>query len=166
MAQKEGASILEEQIERHLNAIGKGDVAKAFAGARRQIAISHTVENALNESTGNVIAGKLGKEMVKGKPLSGELETVAKFSRAFPKAAKEVTESMPGFSPLDFYAAAAAALVHPGAALVPVARRVARHASLGDLVQGAVSGTGGIPAGAMAGPTVSGLLQGQRSLTE
>lgn len=166
MAQREGANILEEQIERHLKSVGMADVADAFAGARRKIAISHTVENALNESTGNVVAGKLGKDLAKGKPLSGELETIAKFSRAFPKAAKEVTESMPGFSPLDFYAAAAAALVHPSAALVPVARRVARHASLGDLVQGAVSGTGGIPREALTGTTVSGLLQGQRSLTE
>jgi hypothetical protein len=40
--------------------------------------------------------------MVKGKPLSGELETVARFGQAFPKAAKEITESMPGVSPLDW----------------------------------------------------------------
>lgn len=102
MAQREAASTLEDLIGRHLEANGMGDVAESFARARRAIAMSHSVENALNESTGNVVAGKLSQQLAKGKPLSGELETVAKFGQAFPKAAKEVTESMPGISPLDW----------------------------------------------------------------
>jgi len=102
MAQREAASTLEDLIGRHLEANGMGDVAQSFAQARRAIAMTHSVENALNETTGNVIAGKLTQQMVKGKPLSGELETVARFGQAFPKAAKEVTESMPGVSPLDW----------------------------------------------------------------
>lgn len=102
MAQREAASTLEDLIGRHLEANGMGDIAKSFAQARKAIAMSHSVENALNETTGNVIAGKLGQQLAKGKPLSGELETVAQFGRAFPKAAKEVTESMPGVSPLDW----------------------------------------------------------------
>lgn len=102
MAQREAASTLEDLIERHLSANGMEDIAKSFGTARRAIAMSHSVENALNETTGNVIAGKLTQQMVKGKPLSGELETVARFGQAFPKAAKEITESMPGVSPLDW----------------------------------------------------------------
>lgn len=102
MAQREAASTLEDLIQRHLVSTGKEDLANSFGAARRAIAMSHSVENALNETTGNVIAGKLTQQMVKGKPLSGELETVARFGQAFPKAAKEVTESMPGVSPLDW----------------------------------------------------------------
>ncbi len=104
MAQREAASTLEDLIGRHLVKTGKGDVAEAFAGARKMIAMTHTVEKALNETTGNVVAGKLGQQLSKGKPLSGELEVAARFARAFPKAAKEVTESMPGASPLDWMA--------------------------------------------------------------
>lgn len=102
MAQREAAATLEDLIGRHLEASGMEDVARSFGQARRLIAMTHTVENALNESTGNVVAGKLGQQLAKGKPLSGGLDTVARFSRAFPKAAKEVTESMPGLSPLDW----------------------------------------------------------------
>ncbi len=102
MAQREAASTLEDLIQRHLTASGKQDLADSFGAARRAIAMSHSVEKALNESTANVVAGKLTQQLVKGKPLSGELETVARFGQAFPKAAKEVTESMPGVSPLDW----------------------------------------------------------------
>lgn len=102
MAQREAASTLEDLIGRHLEAKGMGDLAQSFDKARRVIAMSHSVENALNETTGNVIAGKLGQQLAKGKPLSGGLETAAQFARAFPKASKEITESMPGVSPLDW----------------------------------------------------------------
>jgi hypothetical protein len=102
MAQREAASTLEDLIQRHLTANGMEDLANSFGAARRAIAMSHSVESALNETTGNVIAGKLTQQMAKGKPLSGELETVARFGQAFPKAAKEVTESIPGVSPLDW----------------------------------------------------------------
>jgi hypothetical protein len=104
MAQREAAATLEDLIGRHLTKIGKADVAESFAGARKMIAMTYSVEKALNETTGNVVAGKLGQQLAKGKPLSGELEIAARFSRAFPKAAKEVTESMPGASPLDWIA--------------------------------------------------------------
>jgi hypothetical protein len=102
MAQREAAGTLEDLIGRHLASTGKPDLAAAFDGARRTIAKTYTVQSALNESTGNIAATALGSQLKKGKPLSGELETAAKFARAFPKAAKEVTESFPGISPWDF----------------------------------------------------------------
>ncbi len=102
MAQREAAGTLEDLISRHLASQGKEELAQSFDSARRVIAMSHSVEKALNETTGNVIAGKLGQQLAKGKPLSGELETAAQFARAFPKASKEITESMPGVSPLDW----------------------------------------------------------------
>jgi hypothetical protein len=105
MAQREAAATLEDLIGRHLVRNGMDDVANSFAGARKTIAMTHTVEKALNEATGNVSAVRLGQDLAKGKPLSGELEVAARFARAFPKAAREINESMPGASPLDWLAA-------------------------------------------------------------
>jgi hypothetical protein len=132
MAQREAASVLEDLIGRHLAATGAPEVAQSFQQARKLIAISHTVENALNEATGNVAATKLGQQMAKGKPLSGELATAAKFARAFPKAAKEVTESMPGISPLDYYGSIGAAglFQNPTLLLLPAIRMGIREALL------------------------------------
>jgi hypothetical protein len=132
MAQREAASTLEELIGRHLASQGNADLAQSFQQARRLIAVTHTIENALNESTGNVSAAKLGQQMAKGKPISGELAVAAKFARAFPKAAKEVNESMPGISPLDYYGSIGAAGLFgsPHLLLLPAARMGIREALL------------------------------------
>lgn len=143
MAQKEAAATLEDLIGRHLAANGSPEVAKSFEQARRLIAVSHTVENALNEATGNVAASKLGQQLAKGKPLTGELAVAAKFARAFPKAAKEVTESMPGISPLDYYGSIGAAGLFgsPHLLLLPAARMAIREALLSPYgQQAAVAG--------------------------
>jgi hypothetical protein len=104
-AQKKAADALESLIDRNLAKSGDEGLLKAFRGARQTIAKTYTVEKALNDSTGNVAAGKLAKELSKGKPLSGELKTIAEFGQSFPKAAQEITSSMPGVSPLDFFGA-------------------------------------------------------------
>lgn len=134
MAQKEAAATLEELVMRHLGANGMEDLAQSFDKARRAIAMSHSVENALNETTGNVVAGKLTQQLAKGKPLSGGLETAARFGQAFPKAAKEVTESMPGVSPLDWALAIGSAVGtgHPAPLAGVMARPGVRSALLSD----------------------------------
>jgi hypothetical protein len=106
--------------------------------------MSHTVENALTEATGNVSATKLGQQLTKGKPLSGELETAARFAQAFPKAAKEVNESMPGISPLDYYGSVGAAglFQNPTLLMIPAIRMGIREALLSPWGQkAAVEGT-------------------------
>lgn len=132
MAQREAAGALEDMIMRHLVANGDEEVAQMFGQARKLIAVSHTIENALNESTGNVKATELAGQLKRGKPLSGELEIAAKFAQAFPKAAREVTESMPGISPLDFYASGGASALTGNLLpmLYPAARMAIRHALL------------------------------------
>lgn len=106
-AQAQAAEVVENEIERHLNAQGQGELAGQWDDARRTIAKSYSVESAL-DGAGNVDAGKLGKQSLKGKPLSPELQTAADFANAFPKATKlgASKESMPGISPLDFVGAA------------------------------------------------------------
>jgi hypothetical protein len=137
MAQREAASTLEGMIGRHLAQQGKPELAQSFEQARRLIAMSHSVEKALNETTGNVAAGKLTQQMAKGKPLSGELAVAARFAQAFPKASKEITESMPGASPLDWMAAIATTIgtAHPAGLAVVGARPAARWAALSPMAQ-------------------------------
>lgn len=132
MAQREAAHALEELIERHLAKTGQQALAQEFQTARTLIAKTYAVQSALNESTGNVVATALGGQLKRGKYLTGELETIARFARSFPKAAREVTEAFPGISPWDFALSTTAALgtgsVLP--ALYPAARVVARKALL------------------------------------
>lgn len=96
---------LESAIERGLARRGKDgtELLKNFRDARQLIAKTHSVGDALNESTGVISATKLAQQLGRGKPLSGDLKTVAQFGQAFPKAAREFNESLPGISPLDFY---------------------------------------------------------------
>lgn len=154
MAQREAASTLEDLIGRHLANQGQADLAESFSTARRLIAMSHSVEAALNESTKNVSATKLAQQLAKGKPLSGELELAGRFAQAFPKASKEITESMPGASPLDWMAAIATTIgaQHPAGLLVVGARPAARWAALSPMAQSALVETPYAP------PSTTGVL--------
>lgn len=102
MAQREAAASLEDLIGRHLVQQGQPELAGSFDQARKLIAKTYSVQSALNESTGNVVANALGSQLKRGKPLSGQLELAARFARAFPKATRETNESQPFLSPWDF----------------------------------------------------------------
>jgi len=109
-AHKRAADAIENAIDRHLDRIkAPGDLIVDFRNARQAIAKTYSVESALNDATGNVDARKLAAQLKKGKPLSGSLKEAAQFAQQFPKAAQDVTESMPALSPLDYGAAAIAA---------------------------------------------------------
>jgi hypothetical protein len=106
-AYKQMADSMEGVVERNIAAAGDDATAllKDFRDARQLIAKTYSVESAMNKATGNINARKLAQQLAKGKPLSGELKTAARFGLAFPKAADEITSSMPGISPLDYAAA-------------------------------------------------------------
>jgi hypothetical protein len=107
---KAASTALEDAIDRNLAANGQADLLGNFRNARQTIAKTYSVEKALNESTGNVSAQKLAAQLGRGKPLSDELKTAAQFAQAYPKAAQEITSSMPGISPLDYGFSAGAGL--------------------------------------------------------
>lgn len=65
----------------------------AFREARKTIAKTYSIEQALNESTGSVDARKFAQQLQRGKPLQGDLKKIAQFAQAFPKAAAPVTDS-------------------------------------------------------------------------
>lgn len=113
-AQRNAADALEEMVGRHLSKVNRPELARKFDDARRTIAKTYTVQNAL-ETTGNVNASKLAALLRKDRPLSPELTTAARFAGAFPKAAAVPEKSgSPGVSALDF------ALTAGGAATLPI----------------------------------------------
>lgn len=136
-ASKQAADALEDMLERHLTAAGNPDALKAFREARTLIAKTYSVQNGLNSQTGNVSAQALAKQLQKGKPLSGDLRTIAETADAFPKATQALKEAPKAVSPLDFAVATTTGVAtgNPLAALMLGARPVARNALLSRLVQ-------------------------------
>lgn len=139
-AQKEAAKALEDLIARNLKQNGLDTLFDAWQAARTQIAKIKTVEKAVNDATGNVAAGRLAKELDKGRMLSGELRTVAQAGKAFPKALREVTESMPGISPLDYAVGGGLGTIsgNPMLLAAPLARPMLRHLILSPAYQRAM----------------------------
>lgn len=105
-ALKSGAGALEDAIDAHLTQIdAPADVLKNFRDARQLIAKTYTVEKALNGETGDVSAQVLAKMLQKGKPMSGDLKTIARAGSSFPKATQSLKEAPKAVSPLDYGAA-------------------------------------------------------------
>lgn len=101
-AYKKIADAFEGAIDTHLKSINNPELIKNYRQARQQIAKSFSVESALIEGSGNVSAKKLAAELQKGKPLTGELKTIAEFANVFPKAAQPPSAvSGPGVSNLS-----------------------------------------------------------------
>lgn len=101
-ALKGGADALEQAIDDHLSAFGPSKLLTDFRDARQLIAKTYSVQKGLNDTTGDISAQALAKQLQKGRPLSGELRTVAEVSNAFPKATQSLKEAPKAVSPLDF----------------------------------------------------------------
>jgi len=136
--QDQAQKMLEGLVDRNLQAAGMPDAVRALQAARVQIAKTYSVQKALNDSTGDVVAGKLAQQLARGKPLSGNLQTIAQTAQAFPKAMQNMTSSVPPISPLD---AGVAAISHGLKGLATVgARPLARSLLLSGPYQRAMVG--------------------------
>lgn len=82
------ADAFEGAIDDALSTSGQKDLLSAYRAARENIAKSGSVEKAIREGSGTLDARKLAAELQKGKFLSGELKTIAKFGNVFDKAAQ------------------------------------------------------------------------------
>lgn len=84
------AKALEDQIERQLAMQGKNgaELLKNFRDARRRMAISHTVEDAIKEGSGSVNAATLARDVQGGEPLSGDILKAAKFANTVPSVTR------------------------------------------------------------------------------
>jgi hypothetical protein len=138
-AAKKASQALEDALEAHLQSVGNPQALQAFKDARQLIAKTYTVEKALNPTTGTVDARKLGQQITKGKPLSGELKAAGDFANRFPKAAQasEGMGSLPQTSPLDWAMGGGLAMGtgNPLMLASMAARPTARAAILSPMVQ-------------------------------
>lgn len=138
-AQSSVAGALEDLIERNLTQAGNPDLLSKYQSARQTLAKTYDVEKALNTASGNIDASKLAAQLKKGRPLTGELKTIAEFALQFPKAAQSLERmgSLPQVSPLDFGGAAAMSGVtaNPLYMASVMARPAARAAVLSGPVQ-------------------------------
>jgi hypothetical protein len=80
-------------LDKSLQQLGSKELLQRLKDARVLIAKTHSVEGALNPSTGTVSGTKLAQQLAKGKPLSGDLKSAAQFAQAFPKASREILDS-------------------------------------------------------------------------
>lgn len=87
-AQIDVSNALENQIERSLVAAKRPDAStmlEQFRLSRQRMAISHTIEDAIKEGGGSVIAAKLARDIQSGKYVSGDIKTIAEFANVFPR---------------------------------------------------------------------------------
>jgi hypothetical protein len=90
-AQRALATALEDQIERSITASGAPNAAEMldnFRAARQRMAISHSIEDAIREGTGNVSATKLANDLQHGRYLTGDLRTISEFANRFPRVSE------------------------------------------------------------------------------
>lgn len=151
-AQMKIAGSLEDLIDRNLKQAGSPELLAAYRDARTTLAKVYDVEKALNSASGNVNAQRLAELQKKGRPLTGDLKTIADFASQFKTAAQPVDRmgSLPQLSPLDF-GFAGAAQTPAGLLLRPGARSLA----LSPMVQNRL----GIKPGTTAADRVAGLLE-------
>ncbi len=129
-ATREASDALEGMLERHLQTTGAPDALQAFREARQAIARTYTVEKALNAATGDVSAPILANALKRGKPLSGDLRTIAEAGQAFPKAMQALKEAPKSLSPLDWAVAGGGAMTGNPLALGSLAVRPAVRSAL------------------------------------
>jgi hypothetical protein len=90
-AQIDVSNALENQIERALSTSNNpkaADMLEQFRLSRQRMAVSHTIEDAIKEGSGSVIASKLARDIQSGKYVSGDIKTIAEFANVFPRVAQ------------------------------------------------------------------------------
>jgi hypothetical protein len=141
---RQQAGELEALVDRHLQDLDDAapDMLTNYRAARQLIAKTHTIEGALNPSTGNVDATAIGSKLQNGVPLDGDLKTIADFANSASTISRVPNGAPLPTSPLNTMAGAAAAHATGGAslALIPAARSFAaswllRHADKPALLQ-------------------------------
>lgn len=96
------AATLERVLEREAQRHGRPDLIPQLRQARQDIARTYDVERALNVGDGHVDAHAIARALDRGQPLQGDLSIIARFAKAFPRAATaEARNPTPGVSALE-----------------------------------------------------------------
>jgi len=95
-AQRDIAAAIEDELERAaISAGAPPELLANYRAARKQIAISHTIENAMKGATGDVDLFKLGKMYDNREYMEGDLLKAAKFGSLGKPKAEAPNESVP-----------------------------------------------------------------------
>ena len=120
------AEALDNELTRHVESLGKPELAAEYKAARVQLAKIHTLEDALDGS--NVSAAALARAKERGVPLTGNMDLIARahteFDRSFQNVSK-IRDSSP-FSVLDLGAGVVGAASSPALTAAVLARPAAR----------------------------------------
>jgi hypothetical protein len=95
MARVAVSNALENQIERSLTAAKRPDAAamlEQFRLSRQRMAVTHTIEDAIKEGGGSIIAAKLARDIQSGKYVSGDIKTIAEFANVFPRVTQTTSQ--------------------------------------------------------------------------
>lgn len=139
-AQRQAADAVDQLIQDNLEQrFGRGEVFQRYVEARQQIARTHDIESALNETTQNVNAARFSRLIDDQRPLDPRLRTIGEAHQAFPGATR-APQSAPLSAPIDYALNAAMALLGHGAApvvgaAVGLARPAMRAAMLSRPIQ-------------------------------
>ena len=137
------AQRLEVALETAAQQAGRADLIPMLRAARQRIARTYDVERGLNLGSANVDPRSLGRSL-DNRPLSGELETIGRFTQAFQPYMRDASNvTTPGVSALSPIAsaglgiggAAAAGPVGAAAAALPLLRGPTRSLILSDWYQ-------------------------------
>lgn len=100
-------SELQNQLEKLAQYHNKPDIVSNLKNAKIELAKIHTVDNALNDATGNVNALNLAKAFNKDAPLTNELNAIGRFGAGFGKyTQKPEIIGTPGANKAKAYASA------------------------------------------------------------
>jgi hypothetical protein len=174
-AYKDASVAIEDALESQAKKLGANvpnELLKNFREARKLIAKTYSVQRALNDASGNVVATNLAAQLKRGAPLESELKSIARTAQAFPKSVQSIdqmAQNLP-LSPLDFGAALFGyqALGVPGAAGL-VARPAARATILSSPYQATLGRPGGLLASRLSRPeelAAGGLLGTQYGINQ
>lgn len=151
-AYKEAAGAIEDSIEAQAKKLGSAvpqELLKEFRDARKLIAKTYSVQSALNDASGNVVATKLARQLERGAPLESELRSIARTAQAFPKSVQSVdqmAQSLP-LSPLDI---GTAVIGYGTLGPYGTAGLIARPAARGMIMSSPYQSVFGRPGGVMA----------------
>jgi hypothetical protein len=134
-AQRQLATVLDEQMERAAQARGQTDLVQRYRAARQQLAKIHSVEDAIRGS--NISAKALAQQQKRGVPLSGKLKDIAESYGSFDRVLQEpgkIRDSGP-LGVVDYMVGAGAALHNPVLAAAALSRPGVRGILASDLYQ-------------------------------
>jgi hypothetical protein len=80
---------LESQLETLAQVHNMPDLVQNLRQSRVDLAKIHSIDRALNTSTGDVVASELKSQWIKDAPLTGEAKAIAEFGDAFPTISRE-----------------------------------------------------------------------------